>query len=81
MLITENAADRERLIQGLMRRFGRSEAAARDTVLAGSVAYMQDTLGRMQEAGVDMVCVPSFLPPWNLEQLDRFITEVAPAVR
>jgi hypothetical protein len=81
MLITDNTEDRQRLIHSLMRLFGRSEPEARDTVLAGSVAYMQDILGRLQEAGVDMMCVPTFLPPWNVEQLDRFITEVAPALR
>ena len=81
MLITDKAEDRERLIHSLMRLFGRSEPVARDTVLAGSVTYMQDTLGRLQEAGVDMMCVPTFLPPWHMEQLDRFITEVAPALR
>jgi hypothetical protein len=64
-----------------MRMFGRSEAVARDTVLAGSVQYIQDTLGKLQEAGVEMLCVPTFLPSYNLEQLDRFMTEVAPALR
>jgi F420-dependent oxidoreductase-like protein len=81
MLITESAEAREQLIRGLMRRFGRSETEARDTVLAGSVAQMQDTLGRLQAAGVHMLCIPTFLPPWNQELLDRFITEVAPALR
>jgi hypothetical protein len=54
---------------------------ARDTVLAGSVAQMQDTLGRLQAAGVHMLCIPTFIPPYNREQLDRFMTEVAPALR
>jgi hypothetical protein len=30
---------------------------------------------------VHMLCIPTFLPPWNQELLDRFITEVAPALR
>ena len=81
MLITDKAEDRQRLINGLMRLFGRSEADARDTVLAGSVSQIQDTLGKLQEAGVHMLCVPTFLPPWQVEQLDRFIAEVAPAFR
>ena len=81
MLITEKAEDKERLVHALMRRFGRSEAEARDTVLAGSVGQMQDTLGRLQAAGVHMLCIPTFLPAWNIDQLDRFITEVAPAFR
>jgi hypothetical protein len=45
------------------------------------VAQIQDTLGQLQQAGVRMLCLPTFLPAWNLEQLDRFITEVAPALR
>jgi hypothetical protein len=81
MCITENAADKERLVRALMQRFGRSEAEARDTVLAGSVGHIQDTLGRLQGAGVHMLCIPTFLPAWNVDQLDRFITEVAPAFR
>lgn len=81
MAITESREEQERLVQGLMRRFGRSEEEARDTVLTGSVAQMQDKLGRMQAAKVDQMFVPTFLPAWDREQLDRFITEVAPAVR
>ena len=68
-------------MRGLMQRFGRSETEARDTVLAGSVAQIQDKLGRLQAAGVEQLYIPTFLPPWNLEQLDRFMTEVAPAFR
>jgi F420-dependent oxidoreductase-like protein len=81
MAITEDPDTHERLVRGLMQRFGRSEPEARDTVLTGSVAQIQDTLGQMQEAGVEEVYFPTFLPAWNIEQLDRFITEVAPALR
>jgi hypothetical protein len=45
------------------------------------VAQIQEKLGRLQDAGVDQLYIPTFLPPWNLEQLDRFIMEVAPAFR
>jgi alkanesulfonate monooxygenase SsuD/methylene tetrahydromethanopterin reductase-like flavin-dependent oxidoreductase (luciferase family) len=81
MAITENPEDGERLVRGLMQRFALSEERSRDTVLAGSVAQIQEKLGRLQDAGVDQLYIPTFLPPWNLEQLDRFITEVAPAFR
>ena len=81
MMITDNPEDKERLVRGLMQRFGRSETEARDTVLAGSVAEIQDKMGRLQESGVDQLFIPTFLPQWSLEQLDRFITEVAPAFR
>jgi F420-dependent oxidoreductase-like protein len=81
MLITDDAAAKEKLVVGLMRRFGRSESEARDTVLAGSVTEIQDKMGRLQEAGVDQLFIPTFLPPWSLDQLDQFITDVAPAFR
>jgi F420-dependent oxidoreductase-like protein len=81
LLITDNVAEGERVVRGLMQRFGRSEADARDTVLKGSIAQIQDTLGRLQAAKVDMLCIPTFLPPWQTEQLDRLITEIAPAFR
>jgi alkanesulfonate monooxygenase SsuD/methylene tetrahydromethanopterin reductase-like flavin-dependent oxidoreductase (luciferase family) len=64
-----------------MRRFGRSEAEAQDTILAGSVAEIQDKIGRLQEAGVDQLFIPTFLPSWSLDQLDQFITDVAPTFR
>lgn len=81
MAMTEDPDVRDGLVRGLMQRFGRSEPEARETVLAGSVAQMQDALGRMQAAGVEEIYIPTFLPAWNVEQFDRFITEVAPAVR
>ncbi|MGE3538860.1 MAG: LLM class F420-dependent oxidoreductase [Candidatus Tectimicrobiota bacterium] len=81
MAITEHREEQERLVRGLMQRFGRSEAEARDTVLTGSVAQMQNKLGRMRDVGVQQIYIPTFVPTWNIEQLDRFITEVAPAVR
>ena len=67
--------------RGLVQRFGLSEERSRDTVLARSVAQIQEKLGRLQAAGVEQLYIPTFLPPWNLEQLDRFMTEVAPAFR
>lgn len=81
LLITDQAEAGERLVKALMQRFGRTEAVARDTVLAGNVTQLQDTIGRLQDAGVDQLFIPTFMPPWNLDQLDRFIADVAPAFR
>ena len=81
MMISEKDEDRKRLETGLMRRFGRSEEEARDTVLTGSVNEMQDKLGRLQAAGVDQLFIPTFVPAWDQDQLDRFMTEIAPAFR
>jgi hypothetical protein len=38
MAITKNPEDGERLVRGLMQRFGLSEERSRDTMLAGAVA-------------------------------------------
>jgi F420-dependent oxidoreductase-like protein len=81
LLITQKPEAGERLVVAMMQRFGRSDADARDTVLAGSVTQIQDTIGHLQEAGVDQLFIPTFLPSWDLEQLDRFITDVASAFR
>ena len=71
-------------VRRLMERMGRTEAAARDIVLAGPVAAVQDKLARLRETGVGTVFVfaaPGFLPPDPRPTLDRFIGEVAPALR
>lgn len=81
LLFTDKAEEAEKVVQMLVKRFGWAESLSRDIVLAGSVAQIQDKLARLRDAGVDQLFIPSFIPPWNLEQLDRFITEVAPAFR
>jgi F420-dependent oxidoreductase-like protein len=80
--ITDDRAEVERLRGEVMRRLKRDEAAARDSLLAGSVAEVQDKLARLREAGVTTLFVPTLLmPPDPRRQLDRFIGEVAPAFR
>ncbi|MBI4611337.1 MAG: LLM class F420-dependent oxidoreductase [Candidatus Rokubacteria bacterium] len=81
LLLTDKREAIERLVAGFLKRFGWSEELVRDTVLAGSVAQVQETVGRLGEAGVGHLFIPTFLPAWSYEQLDRFITEVAPAFR
>ena len=80
--ITEDRADIEHLTRQVMQRFNRTEEAARDLMLAGSVGEVRDKLTRLGEAGVDTLFVPSvFLPEDPRSLLDRFIGEVAPAYR
>jgi alkanesulfonate monooxygenase SsuD/methylene tetrahydromethanopterin reductase-like flavin-dependent oxidoreductase (luciferase family) len=80
--ITDDRAEVERLRGEVMRCLKRDEAAAGDTLLAGSVAEVQDKLARLREAGVTTLFVPTLLmPPDPRPQLDRFIGEVAPAFR
>jgi len=80
--ITDDRAEVDRLLRQVMERFRRPEAEARDLMLVGSVAEIQDKLGRLRDVGVDVVFVPSvFLPEDPRPLLDRFNAEVAPALR
>src|SRR5262249_9038692 len=80
--ITDDRAEVDRLLRQVMERFRRPEAEARDLMLVGSVAEIQDKLGRLRDVGVDVVFVPSvFLPEDPRPLLDRFSAEVAPALR
>ena len=82
LAMTEDAAEVEKMRKVYMARMGADEAKARDTVLAGGRAQIQDTLGRLRDAGVGMLFIPSFfLGADKKKPLDRFITEVAPALR
>lgn len=81
LLLTDSREDADRLVAAFMKRFSRSEAEGRDTVLAGSVTEVQDKVGRLREAGVDQLFIPTFLPPWSFEQLDRFVSEVVSVFR
>jgi F420-dependent oxidoreductase-like protein len=81
LLLTDRPEDVDRLVAAFMKRFDRSEAEGRDTVLAGSVTEVQDKVGRLREAGVDQLFIPTFLPPWSFEQLDRFVSEVVSVFR
>jgi F420-dependent oxidoreductase-like protein len=82
LAMSDDAAEVEKLKKAYMARMGADEEKARDTVLGGSVAQIQDKLGRLREAGVGMLFIPSFfLPADKKKALDRFITEVAPALR
>jgi hypothetical protein len=46
------------------------------------VAQIQDKLGKLRDAGVGMLFIPTFfLPADKKKALDRFIKDVAPALR
>jgi F420-dependent oxidoreductase-like protein len=81
-LVTEDRAQIEALQTRFMERLGRDEAAARDTLLAGSPAAIQDKLAALRETGVGMLFLPTFfLPRDPRPQLDRFMEAVVPAFR
>jgi hypothetical protein len=80
--ITEDSAQVDRLKQAVMKRMGRDEVSATDILLAGSVAKIQDKLGRLRDTGVGMLFIPTmFLPKEARPALDEFMTKVAPAFR
>jgi F420-dependent oxidoreductase-like protein len=82
LVISDDKADVEKVRQAAMKRMGFDEARAQDTILGGSVAQVQDTLGKLREAGVGELFVPSmFFPKDPRPLLDKFMADVAPALR
>ncbi len=82
VLVTDEAAEVDKLRTLFMKRMGQTETAALDTVLAGPLRVVRDTLVRLRDAGVDMLWIPTmFLPADPRPLLDRFMDEVASAVR
>jgi F420-dependent oxidoreductase-like protein len=81
-VISEDRVQIDRIQQVFMQRMGRDEASAKDTMLAGSVAQIQDKLGQLRELGVGLLFIPTmFLGKDQLKPLDAFIEKVAPALR
>jgi alkanesulfonate monooxygenase SsuD/methylene tetrahydromethanopterin reductase-like flavin-dependent oxidoreductase (luciferase family) len=62
---------------------GRHAADARDTCLAGTPDQIREQLQQLQSARVDTLFIPSMFRPVDelRRDLDRFITEIAPAFR
>ena len=81
-VLSEDRAKIDKIQQIFMQRMSRDEASAKDTMLAGSVAQIQDKLGRLREAGVGLLFIPTmFLGKDQLKPLDDLIEKVAPALR
>jgi len=81
-VLSEDRAQIEKIRQIFMQRMSRDEASAEDTMLAGSVARIQDKLGKLGEAGVGLLFIPTmFLGKDQLKPLDAIIEKVAPALR
>jgi F420-dependent oxidoreductase-like protein len=81
-LLGEDRAGIDKLQQLFMKRMNRDEASAKDTMLVGSAAQMQDKLGKLSAAGVGLLFIPTmFLGKDQLKPLDAFIEKVAPALR
>jgi F420-dependent oxidoreductase-like protein len=81
-VVSEDRAQIDKVQQAFMKRMNRDEASARDTMIAGSVAQIQDKLGRLREAGVGVLFIPTmFLGKEPRATLDPLIEKVAPALR
>jgi F420-dependent oxidoreductase-like protein len=82
-MISEDRGAVAQLEQAFIKRLGVDPDLARDAVLAGSVAAIRDKLGRLRDAGVGMLWIPTFFLPRDrrLALLDRFLAEIAPLFR
>jgi F420-dependent oxidoreductase-like protein len=83
LLIADDEAATASLAQTIETRMGRHAADARDTCLAGTPDQIREQLGRLQAAGVGVLFIPTLFRPLPelRRDLDRFITEIAPAFR
>lgn len=75
-----DATDAERVLRRLAARRGEDPEFARQTMLTGTAAQVQDRVGAYIAAGAEHV-VLSLQAPYETEQLERFAAEVIPAFR
>lgn len=82
VLLTDDRGEVDRLAATVGRRMGYGEDLVRDLLLAGSLGEVRDKLGRLREAGVGMLFVPTFFLGKDPQAaLDRFMRDVVPAFR
>lgn len=83
LLITDKKDEVDALAKNIETRMGRHAADARDTCLAGTPDQIRDLLRQLQANGVDTLFIPTMFRPLPelRRDLDRFITEIAPAFR
>jgi alkanesulfonate monooxygenase SsuD/methylene tetrahydromethanopterin reductase-like flavin-dependent oxidoreductase (luciferase family) len=83
LLITDKKAEVEQLANTIATRLGRHAADAKDTCLAGTPDQIREQLHQLRAAGVGVLFIPTlFRPLAELRRdLDRFMTEIAPAFR
>jgi len=83
LLITDRQEEIDRLAESIVRRLGIDPATARDVCLAGTPQQIRERLLELESAGATTLFIPTlFRRPEELRRdLDRFITEIAPAFR
>jgi F420-dependent oxidoreductase-like protein len=83
LLITDKKDEIDRLADTIARRMGRHAADARDTCLAGTPDQIREKLGELRDAGATTLFIPTMFRPLDelRRDMDRFISEIAPAFR
>ena len=83
LLITDKKDQIEKLAETIGARMGVHAADPRDTCLAGTPEQIREQLHQLREAGADTLFITTlFRPLAELRpDLDRFMTEIAPAFR
>ena len=83
LLITDSAADVDRLASTIATRMGRHAADARDTCLAGTPKQIRERLHELRAAGVGVLFIPTLFRPLPelRRDLDHFVAEIAPEFR
>jgi F420-dependent oxidoreductase-like protein len=83
LLITDNKADVDHLVQTIASRLGAHAADARDTCLAGTPDQIREQLHQLKAAGATTLFIPTmFRPLAELgRDMDAFIADIAPEFR
>jgi F420-dependent oxidoreductase-like protein len=83
LLITDKKAEVDRLRESIVARMGFQDDYARDTCLAGTPEQIREILSALSAAGAtSLFILTMFRPPDELRRdMDRFISEIAPAFR
>ncbi len=82
LAMTDDPTEVDRVSAAVSKRMGFAPEMVGDLLLGGTAREIRAKLGRLREAGVDMVFLPTmFLPKDPRPLLDRFMAEVVPALR
>ncbi len=82
LAMTDDPTEVDRVSAVVSKRMGFAPEMVGDLLLGGTAREIRAKLGRLRDAGVDMVFLPTmFLPKDPRPLLDRFMAEVVPALR
>jgi F420-dependent oxidoreductase-like protein len=82
LAMTDDPTEVDRVSAAVSKRMGFAPEMVGDLLLGGTAREIRAKLGRLRDAGVDMVFLPTmFLPKDPRPLLDRFMAEVVPALR